>query len=222
MIREHLAWGAHGDHSSAVEPPRTRGGRAPATRPGELSHIAITLFAERGFERTTVEEIAQAAGIGRRTFFRYFASKNDLPWGEFEPLLADMQAHLAAAPANQPIIEALRLAVLHFNRFPAEAQAYHRKRMSLLLNVPSLMAHSTLKYAAWCTVIAEFVARRRGEHPNDLTPQTIAWARLGLCLGSYERWLGDDSADLLELLDTSFATAESIFGIAPARPESSA
>lgn len=190
-----------------------RSGRSPATTHGELSHIALRLFFERGFERTTVDEIATTAGIGRRTFFRYFSSKNDLPWGDFEVLLDQMRAHLRAVDPAEPLIEALRGAVVEFNRFPADELPYHRNRMWLLLNVPSLVAHSTLRYASWRRVIAEYVAERRGERPDDLTPQTIAWACLGICLGAYEQWLAHEDADLLELLDFSFATAESIFGI---------
>ncbi len=70
-------------------------GRAPATTHGELSHVALRLFLERGFEETTVDDIVQVAGIGRRTFFRYFRSKNDLPWGDFDTLLERMRANLA-------------------------------------------------------------------------------------------------------------------------------
>ncbi|MGI8392232.1 mycofactocin system transcriptional regulator [Leucobacter sp. W1038] len=198
--------------------PPTRSGRAPATTHGELSHVALTLFFERGFDRTTIDEIVTVAGIGRRTFFRYFPSKNDLPWGDFEFLLDKMRATLDEIDHREPLIEALRKAVLEFNRFPPDELPYHRNRMWLLLNVPSLVAHSTLRYAAWRGVIAEYVAERRGERPDDLTPQTIAWACLGICLGAYEQWLAHEEADLLELLDTSFGTAEAIFGVADARP----
>lgn len=191
-------------------------GRAPATTHGELSHVALNLFIERGFDETTIDDIVRAAGIGRRTFFRYFATKNELPWGNFGDLLETMRARLAEADPGLPLMEALRHAVVEFNTFPEAEMPYHRGRMWLLLNVPSLTAYSMLKYADWRAVIAEFVAVRRGERPDDLTPQTIAWACLGLCLGSYERWLADEDADLLELLDTAFATAESVFGIAGA------
>lgn len=199
-------------------PALARSGRAPATTHGELSHIALTLFFERGFDRTTIDDIVLAAGIGRRTFFRYFPSKNDLPWGNFEALLARMRARLEEIDPSEPLIEALRKSVVEFNHFPSDELPYHRNRMWLLLNVPSLMAHSTLRYAAWRGVIAEYVAKRRGERPDDLTPQTIAWACLGICLGAYEQWLAREEADLVELLDTSFGTAEAIFGVADARP----
>lgn len=191
---------------------RIKPGRAPATTHGELSHVALTLFFERGFDNTTVDDIVAAAGIGRRTFFRYFPSKNDLPWGDFVPLLNGMRECLHAIDPNVPLIETLRRAVVEFNRYPEDELPYHRNRMWLLLNVPSLQAHSMLRYAEWRAVIAEYVAERRGEHPSALTPQTIAWACLGLCLGAYEQWLAHDEANLLELLDTAFGTAESVFG----------
>ena len=60
---------------------------------------------------------ARPASGGAR-FFRYFASKNDLPWGEFDELLEHMRAHLAAMPDDVPLMEQLRRAIIEFNRFP--------------------------------------------------------------------------------------------------------
>lgn len=187
-------------------------GRAPTTTHGELSHIALALFFERGFDRTTVSDIADAAGISRRTFFRYFRSKNDLPWGDFDSLLDAMRTSFASLDRELPLIHALQQTIVEFNRYPDEELPFLRSRMDLLLNVPSLSAHSTLRYAAWRRVIAECIATRRGEHIDALAPQSIAWACLGLSLSAYEQWLAHENADLLELLDSSFDTAESVFG----------
>jgi len=203
--------------STTTQPPGdttafARPGRAPVTTRGELSHIALALFLERGFDETTINEIAEEAGIGRRTFFRYFSSKNELPWGDFDALLDHMRAWFAGVDPAMPLADALKAAIISFNTFPEAERLDHRKRMWLLLNVPSLTAYSTLKYASWRGVIAEFVAERRGERPEDLAPQTIAWACLGVCLAAYERWLADEESDLLELLDSAFVTATSLFG----------
>jgi mycofactocin system transcriptional regulator len=183
---------------------RSRMGRAPATTHGELSHVALALFRERGFDQTTIDDIVEAAGIGRRTFFRYFRSKNDLPWGDFENMLEGMRVHLAALPRDLPVRDALRTAVVEFNRFPAVEIPVHRERMWLLFNVPSLTAHSTLRYAAWRRVIAEFVAERLGDAPDALEPQAVAWACLGLSLAAYEQWLAQPDADLLALIEEAF------------------
>lgn len=184
-------------------PRLVRLGRQPSTSHAELSHVALQLFLERGFDETTVEDIAAAAGIGRRTFFRYFPSKNDLPWGEFEALLDRMRRFLRELPADLPLIEALCISVIDFNRLPPEEVPYHRERMELLLHVPNLLAHSTLRYAAWRQVVAEYAALRLGVEEDSLEPQAIAWAFLGVCLSAYEQWLKDEDADLLVLLDAA-------------------
>lgn len=194
-----------------ADPPSTRSGRAPATTHGELSHVAITLFLERGFDSTTIDDIVWAAGIGRRTFFRYFPSKNDLPWGDFSSLLSQMRAYFATADPERPLFDVLRRAIIDFNRFPNEELPHHRDRMRLLLTVPSLAAYSTLKYADWRRVIAEYAAARRGESVDDFVPQTIAWASLGVCIGAYEHWLRHDDADLVDLIDAAFGTVAAVF-----------
>ena len=180
---------------------RPRMGRAPSTTHAEISHTALRLFMDRGFDATTIDDIARAAGIGRRTFFRYFPSKNDLPWGEFDVLLDRMRAHLAAMPDEMPLMEQLRRAILEFNRVPEEEWEHHRRRMELLLHVPTLLAHSTLRYASWRQVVAEHVAQRLALPEDDLIPQTMAWTCLGVCLAAYEQWLRGGDATLLDLLD---------------------
>ncbi|MFB2598239.1 mycofactocin system transcriptional regulator [Herbiconiux sp. P17] len=190
---------------------QTRLGRAPSTSQAELSHIALQLFVEHGFDATTIDEIAARAGIGRRTFFRYFPSKNDLPWGDFENLLDRMRTYLQELPASLPLVEALRAAVIEFNRFPVEEVPYHRQRMELLLNVPTLVAHSTLRYASWRQVVAEFAAARLGVPEDSLQPQAIAWTYLAVSLSAYEQWLKHDDADLATLLDAAIGMLDSTF-----------
>lgn len=186
-------------------------GRRPSTSRAELSHVALQLFVEHGFDETTIDDIAQAAGIGRRTFFRYFSSKNDLPWGDFDAMLDEMRLILRNLPADMPLMQALRAAVIEFNRVPAEEARYHRQRMELLLHVPTLLAHSTLRYAAWRQVVAEYAAERLGVSDDDLEPQAIAWAHLGIALSAYEQWLVQDDADLAELLERALQMLDNGF-----------
>ena len=192
------------DSTMTSDNSRPRLGRTPATTHGEISHVALRLFLDRGFEKTTIDDIVDAAGIGRRTFFRYFRSKSDLPWGDFDRLLDQMRAHLASLPDDLPLSEALREGILEFNHFPSAELPLHRERMWLLLNVPALFAHASLRYADWRQVIAEYVATRTGASPGALEPQSVAWACLGLCLAAYEQWLAREDADLLALLDEAF------------------
>lgn len=178
-----------------------RGGRPAATTHSQLTHIALELFSSAGFENTTVDDIAAAAGIGRRTFFRYFSSKNDAVWGDFGSELERMRQYLRACPDGQPVMAALHSAVLDFNRFPAEETPWHRRRMRLILEVPALQAHSTLRYAAWRAVVAEFAARRLALAEDSLVPQAIAYAFLSVSIAAYEQWLKDDDTELADQLD---------------------
>jgi TetR/AcrR family transcriptional regulator, regulator of mycofactocin system len=179
-------------------------GRPAVTTRDELATLALDLFAERGFEQTTLEDLAEAAGIGRRTFFRYFASKNDVVYGDFEAALEDLRARLAARPAEEALIDGIRDAVLAFNALPPDAEPQHRVRMSLVLHTPALQAHSTLRYAGWRAVVAEHVAARTGADPGDPQPQLVAHVALACAVAAYEQWLARPGSDLQELLDRSF------------------
>lgn len=188
-------------HRDPRTPRAGHPGRKPVTSRAELEQAAFGLFASRGFDATTVDEIAAAVGIGRRTFFRYFPSKNDVPWGAFEAELERMRVRLKACPPEVPLMDAIRLALIDFNRVDPAQVPLHRRRMELILRVPTLLAHSTLRFAAWRQVVAEFAAERTGCRPDDLAPQAIAHAVLGVSVAAYEHWLDDPAADLGTLLD---------------------
>jgi mycofactocin system transcriptional regulator len=177
----------------------------------ELEQAAFALFTARGFDATTVDEIAAAAGIGRRTFFRYFPSKNDIPWGAFELELERMRVRLKACPPEVPLMDAIRLALIDFNRVSPAQVPLHRRRMELILRVPALFAHSTLRFTAWRQVIAEFVAQRSGRRPDELAPQVVAYAVLGVAVAAYEHWLDDPSADIGTLLDDGMRQLDAAF-----------
>jgi TetR/AcrR family transcriptional regulator, regulator of mycofactocin system len=189
-----------------------RSGRRRVTSRAELERVAFGLFERQGFEQTTVDDIAAAAGIGRRTFFRYFPSKNDVPWGDFDTELERMRIRLASFPPRTRLMDAIRIAVVDFNRVPPEQIGWHRRRMELLLRTPALQAHSTLRYAAWRQVIAEFVADRTGQAPDALAPRTIGYVALGAALAAYEHWLQAADANLGELLEGAMRQLGAAFG----------
>src|SRR4051812_7526351 len=86
---------------------RRRGaGRPEATSHAEIEQAAFRLFAERGFDQTTLDAIAEAVGVSRRTLFRYYASKNDIPWGQFDRTLGDFRRLLDEQPPELPLWEA--------------------------------------------------------------------------------------------------------------------
>ncbi len=186
-------------------------GRKRVTSRAELEQAAFALFEAHGFGATTVDEIATAAGIGRRTFFRYFPSKNDIPWGAFEAELDRMRVRLKAWPPEVPLMDAIRLALIDFNRVSPADVPLHRRRMELILRVPTLFAHSTLRFTAWRQVVAEFVAERTGRRPDELAPQVIAHAVLGVSVAAYEHWLDDPAEDIGTLLDNGMRQLDAAF-----------
>jgi TetR/AcrR family transcriptional regulator, regulator of mycofactocin system len=187
-------------------------GRRPSTSRAELERVALDLFTSRGFDETTVEDIAAAAGIGRRTFFRYYASKNDAVWGDFDAELDKLRRWFDECSPDVRLMDAVHDAVLTFNRLDRDQVPWHRRRMALILNTPALQAHSTPMYARWRAVIAEFAAGRVGTAPEDMVPQLIAYAALGAAVAAYEQWLRDSDAELEPLLDLAMAELSRGFG----------
>ena len=184
-------------------------GRPAVTSRAELEHISLAMFSDQGFDGTSVDEIAAAAGIGRRTFFRYFKSKNDAVWGDFDTQLTAFAAWFDRCPADMPVVQAICAAVIDFNSFDAAATASLRNRMRVILSSPALQAYSTLRYAAWRQVVSRFAAGRLGVHEHALIPRTLGHLALGAALAAYEQWLADEGSELLVVLTEALAVLTS-------------
>jgi TetR/AcrR family transcriptional regulator, regulator of mycofactocin system len=179
-------------------------GRRPATSRQDVARAALDLFDRQGYEATTVDQISAAVGVSRRTFFRYYDSKSEVVWGEFDAELIRLRHQLEAAPEDQPMMDVLRAAVMATNRFGANELDELRTRIRLTSSVPSLVAHSAVRYAEWREVVADFVARRIDGAPDDLGPQTVARAALGAAMAAFDHWASHGSDDLIEELDQAF------------------
>jgi len=188
---------------------------ASATRPKPQSieaieKVALELFRERGFEETPVEDIAAAAGISRRTFFRYFGSKNDILFGNFDLLLRDLEEWLASAPEDQPMFAVIADATMQFNRVHTDGAVAHRERMELILHTPALRANAALRNAEWAAVVARYAARRMHAPTDDLGPQLVGHVALGAASAAYEQWLLDESSDLDALVHRAFTMLQAL------------
>src|SRR6202158_3535955 len=183
-----------------------RVGRRRSTTWGHITDVALDLFAARGFDEVSVDDVAEAAGIARRTLFRYYPSKNAIPWGDFDAHLEHMRDLLDKVDPDAPVADALRTALLAFNAFGAEETARHRQRMRVILETAALQEYSMTMYAGWRAVVAGYVARRLGAKPGDLVPQTVAWTMLGVALSAYEHWLADEAVALAQALGDAFDT----------------
>lgn len=179
-------------------------GRRRSTTPQHITDVALRLFAAQGFDQVSVDDVAHAAGISRRTVFRYYASKNAIPWGDFEAHLQQLRLLLDQVPPTVGLNEALRTALLRFNTFDESELTRHRQRMRIILQTAELQAYSMTMYAGWRAVIAEFIAHRSGMRTTELLPQTIAWTMLGIALSAYEHWLNNESVPLEHALTAAF------------------
>lgn len=180
-------------------------GRPPVTSHAAIEAAAFRLFSERGFDETTTDDIAEGAGIGRRTLFRYYPSKYDIPWGQFDSSLDYFREVLAQEPRDKPLWATVQHGVVQFNTFDDSVLDQHRARMRLILQTPSLQAHSVLMYEKWRAVIADYVATRTGKPAHSLLPRTIGHVSLALAISAYEQWLTPRSTKLTLLLDRSMA-----------------
>jgi mycofactocin system transcriptional regulator len=184
--------------------PQSRVGRRRSTTPQHITDIAIELFTTHGFAEVSVDDVAQAAGISRRTLFRYYASKNAILWGDFDTHLAHLEELLDAVEPGVRLGAALRSALLAFNTFDESETVTHRQRMRVILQTAELQAYSMTMYAGWREVMAGFVARRLNLKTADPLAQTVAWTMLGVALSAYEHWLSDESVTLPEALGDAF------------------
>ena len=181
----------------------TRRGRPPGTSRRELELIALRLFADQGFDSTTIEQIAAEAGVSKRTFFRYFGSKASVLWSEFDHEVDVIRAALAEVPAGVPMMDAIRRAVVAANHYGPQDVTELRMRMNLIGSVPALQSSAAVHYDAWERAITDFAATRIGQSADSLYPLTVGRATLAACRAAYDRWSARADADLTFYLDAA-------------------
>jgi AcrR family transcriptional regulator len=169
---------------AVVPPPETS---APGRRERKkletrtaLEAAALRLFAERGYEQTTVDDIAEAADVAVRTFFRYFQSKQHVLFGDVAlGIAARLRTALRERPAKETPVEAVRAALGAMELDDAEQQRQVLDRLRLLQRLPELGGTYHLLFQQLHDVIAEEVAERTGKPVADLHPQLLAAAATG-------------------------------------------
>ena len=188
-------------------------GRPPSTTRLQLQDIAIELFAAHGYDEVTIEALAAAAGISKRTFFRYFSSKADALMADFDADVERLRSVLADSDPDLPVMDAIRHAVVAVNRYQADDLARLRQRMQLEHDNPALLANGILHYEEWQAVVAEFAAGRLGQAPDDLLPQVIARSVFGAAYAGFMSWLADERGDLSPRLDSALAAMTEAFRV---------
>lgn len=177
---------------------------------------AFTLFAEKGFEATTVEEIADLVDVSSRTFFRYFSSKEDVVLTFHEEQFDAMRAALAAQPPDMPVITAMRNAGVSVIRACEEgAYGFDPQKFlcvqQMMESSPALFGRSLEHGQKKQAEITRIVADRMGVDPaDDLRPHVAAGAASCALHAALEVWMhgGAHAEKLSEVLDKVFALLE--------------
>jgi mycofactocin system transcriptional regulator len=177
-----------------------------------IESAALDLFTDQSFEQVTIDEIADAAGISRRTFFRYVSAKADAVWGDFdahvvrlEALLVDASGGLPAGTGgDQSVLGSICTAYVEVNDYAEAELPMLRQRMRLILTEPALQAHSQVRYAAVDRVVAAHVARRTGVDPEGLVARLVATSTRAAATTAFEVWLADGRITLGAALHQAF------------------
>jgi AcrR family transcriptional regulator len=132
----------------------------------ELVSAGMRLFAEQGFDATTVDEVAEAAGVSRRTLFRYFGSKGDIVMEWARGTTAVLTAALRARPpAEEPLssLHAAFIAMCASISGSAEHSRHIRSVIVMIEQSPSVRPYRLLKHARWEDALAELLVERQPE-----------------------------------------------------------
>lgn len=139
---------------------RERGpGRPPASTHDEIRDLALDMFAERGYEKTSLQSIARAAGISRTTLFAYFRSKRDLIWEDYDRLESDVEMALSEGEAL-PAVDLVLRALLVNARYDVADHATMAARLRLVEQSDELRAYTALRVQDMTRRVSEGVARR--------------------------------------------------------------
>ena len=187
--------------SSSESPTR---GRPRVADASAVAALALRLFARDGYEATTMDQIAKAAGISRPTLFRLFPSKGEIVWDRYDEEAAELRATLDAAPAERRPLDLLCEVLPHLLRYPDADLDLLRTQVRIIAETPSVQAHAQARSAAWIAIIAEFVAGRSGLEPDDLLPKVVGQAVWSTGWTTLTHWAAgtDDRPD--EALDLAF------------------
>jgi AcrR family transcriptional regulator len=183
-----------------------------------LAEAAFDLFNERGYEQTTVDDIAERAGLGRATFFRRYRSKDDVIFPDHDRLLEEVRGRLQAAghgDALAAVCDAVRLVLLHY----VEEGDLARRRYALTSTVPALRDREIVSVARYQRLFREFIAERTAGRGGPASPDESAALQAELMAAAVasahnhvlRRWLRGESTDPVRDLDTAMRQVTALF-----------
>ncbi|MET9494537.1 helix-turn-helix domain-containing protein [Streptomyces sp. NPDC006552] len=176
---------------------------------GRLEQAALELYAELGFERTTVKDIARRAELTERTFFRHFTDKREVLFPASQPLEAGLVAAVREIPAGQEPLETLMAALRTLPGALADRRELARRRSAIVAATPVLQERELAKMASLTDALAREL-RERGV--AELPAQLAAESAAAVFRTAFTRWIAPDEApaELGVLLDRSLAELQHV------------
>jgi AcrR family transcriptional regulator len=170
-----------------------------------LVDAGLSLFIRQGFEHTTIDEIVNACDVSRRTFFRYFASKEDVFTAESDDRRAAMVALLTQRPADEPPWRSVRAAIVDLARTHWRDRGRRLARARLVARTPALRAASLEVQQRWERELVDALARRTGPDVDLLELLVMAGAATAALQAAIEVWTADNGrGDLSQLVEQAF------------------
>ena len=169
-----------------TEPP-LRDRKKQRTRES-IARAALELFAARGFAAVSMAQVAEAADVGQRTLFRYFADKEELLFGDEAPVQARLRHALAARPEGEPPIVAAREALADLAPLWQDARDHGRTRRAVIEASPALRARQLAKHADYEEVLTEGLADRGTDRTQA---RLLARVAIACATEAISRWLDD-------------------------------
>lgn len=172
----------------------------------EISGIAMRLFLDQGFEQTTIDQIAAAAGISRRSFFRYFGTKEDVLLGDLARDGERLRDALDDIPTDIGPWEALRRALDAVHALERDSSDL-LKIARMMYDTPSLLSRSAEKHRHWQSLLLPDIRARLGPDADDVSAAAIIATAIACLDTAGEAWArSDGTLDLAELYDRAIAT----------------
>ena len=153
---------------------------------GRLRQAALDLYGERGFEATTVAEIARRAGLTERTFFRHFADKREVLFAGSEALQEALVRAVADAPADAAPLDAVAAGLEAAGAQLPQRRASARQRQAIIAANAELQERELIKFASLSTALAEAL---RGRGVEDPTASIAAEVGTAVFRVAFERWI---------------------------------
>jgi AcrR family transcriptional regulator len=178
--------------------------RKKAKTRDDIREAATELFATQGFDNTTIEEIAARCDVSPRTFFRYFASKEELLFVEGEERCQELLAELAARPASETPLVALRASFLQLASVLESDREGLMKRKRIYAETPSLRTRHLERQQSWDQEIFEALRDRPGASKQAVMDlRLVAGASMAALHAAADTWL-EEGGDLRVLVERAF------------------